>query len=267
MTVQTKYQAKLLLLLTSLLITVASNAQKLPNLQTTSLRVPANVKIDGKASEWNDQLQAYNKSTNIYYTIANDDKNLYLIIKATDKVIMKKILNNTFSFVINNGAGNKKNTSISLPIFAKSDKNILLSVLNSQSAFGTDSLISVMNLALEKVKEFDISGFEGLADENISVYNEYGIKAKAQFDNSKALTYELAIPLKYIKTTSNKLNYTIRIYGLGANEKGTVITTTPGGGVIIMNESTGSMTVMRSSPQTLIATATTDLTGDYELAK
>ena len=44
-------------------ITFTATAQKLPNVQATSLRAPANIKIDGKATEWNDKFQAYNHST------------------------------------------------------------------------------------------------------------------------------------------------------------------------------------------------------------
>ena len=58
-----------------------ANAQKLPNVQQASLRAPENVKVDGKPTEWGDKLQAYNKATDVFYTIANDYNNLYLIIQ------------------------------------------------------------------------------------------------------------------------------------------------------------------------------------------
>jgi hypothetical protein len=264
-----KYLPKSTFILIATFITLNVNAQKLPNVQTTSLRAPATVKIDGKTTEWNDQLQAYNKSTNIYYTIANDDKNLYLTIKATDKDVIKKILNNTFSFAINKLGDTKKTVSIALPLYEHDDKKNLMSTLSSQNALSTDSLISVANLKLEKVKYFGLKGFEGINDENISVYNEYGIKAKALFDNTKALTYELVIPRKYINTALNKLNYTITIYGLGANEKGSVVTMMEGGAVMVMNESAArpTMTLIKDPVGGMLALATTDMSGEYELAK
>lgn len=40
-------------------------AQKLPNLQQSSMRAPANIKIDGKPIEWG-QYQAYNRATEIF---------------------------------------------------------------------------------------------------------------------------------------------------------------------------------------------------------
>ena len=124
MTSKTKSQTKLSLLIMLLLTTLAAHPQKLLNVQTTSLRAPANVKIDGKATEWNNQLQAHNKSTGIYYTIANDDKNLYLAIKATDKEVIKRIVNNTFSFAINKLGDGKKTLSITLPLLKEMTKDI-----------------------------------------------------------------------------------------------------------------------------------------------
>ena len=41
-----------------------------------------NLKIDGKANEWGESFAASNKRTSLLYSLANDDKNLYLVIKA-----------------------------------------------------------------------------------------------------------------------------------------------------------------------------------------
>jgi hypothetical protein len=67
----------------SLLATLAflqANAQKLPQVQQVSLRAPANIRADGKNKEWGTQLQAFNNATGIFYSMANDDENLYLVI-------------------------------------------------------------------------------------------------------------------------------------------------------------------------------------------
>jgi hypothetical protein len=74
------------------MVSLALHAQKLPNVQTISLRAPAGVKIDGKTKEWNNRFQCYNHATSLFYTIANDDENLYLVIKAIDRDICKKII-------------------------------------------------------------------------------------------------------------------------------------------------------------------------------
>ena len=266
MAFKTILQSKLILTSVLLLTAFFVKAQKLPNKQTTSLRIPAALKIDGKATEWNNNFQAYNNDTGIFYTIANDDKDLYLIIKATNIDAIKRIINNTFSFAINKVGDEKKTISITLPIFEKEGKRDLSRSLYTGEALSEDSLISKANLNLQKIKYFVLEGFEGITNENTPVYNEYGIIAKALFDNTKALTYELIIPRKYINSASNKLNYTISIYGI-AHEKGSVVTTMQGGAVMVMNEEAVTMTLIKNPGEAMAALATNDMTGDYELAK
>src|SRR5476651_452394 len=78
-----------------------TTAQKLPTVQIGSLRAPANIKIDGKATEWGNQFQAYNNHVEFYYTLSNDDKNLYLTVQATEKEIVRRIMNGGISLVVN----------------------------------------------------------------------------------------------------------------------------------------------------------------------
>jgi len=73
-------------------------AQKLPSVQPNSLRAPANVKIDGIPTGWGETLQAYNKSTELHYTIANDDENLYLTVQATNPRVIQKLLMTGLTF-------------------------------------------------------------------------------------------------------------------------------------------------------------------------
>ena len=87
-------------------------AQKLPNMQTANVPAPANIKIDGKANEWNNQFQAYNKATSVFYTVANDDDHLYLAIQAADIVIVEKILSG--GITINLKRSDKKNSAAAI---------------------------------------------------------------------------------------------------------------------------------------------------------
>src|ERR1700761_303273 len=98
---------------------VTASAQKLPNVQTASLRAPANMKIDGKATEWNNQFQAYNHATDIFYTISNDDSKLYLTVRATDKQVMNKILRGGVTFTVQPSGKktDKDGISITYPLF------------------------------------------------------------------------------------------------------------------------------------------------------
>lgn len=68
-----------------------AQAQKLPKVQTTGIKAPVDIKIDGKPTEWT-QFEAYNNATDFYYTFSNDNDNLYLAVQATDYRIIQKLL-------------------------------------------------------------------------------------------------------------------------------------------------------------------------------
>ena len=87
-----------------------ADAQKLPNVQQISVRTPENIKIDGKPTEWNNKFQAYNHATSLFYTISNDDENLYLTIQANDMETLIKITGAGIVFNLNAGGkvGNRK---------------------------------------------------------------------------------------------------------------------------------------------------------------
>src|SRR5476649_669100 len=107
-------------LFTGLLVVTGLHAHHLPEKQTVSLRAPSAVKIDGKADEWPEPLQAYNHATDIYYTIANDDNYLYLCIEATQQAVINKIINGGITFSIHK-YGDKKDknnvVSVTYPVF------------------------------------------------------------------------------------------------------------------------------------------------------
>jgi hypothetical protein len=88
----------------STLFAAALNAvgQKLPGKQEGSLLAPPKVKIDGKATEWT--FRAYNIATDVFYTMAHDNDNIYLVIKAADESSVRKIISSGITFSVNNTA-------------------------------------------------------------------------------------------------------------------------------------------------------------------
>lgn len=88
------------LFLPMLLLSAFAQAQKLPNIQEGSLKAPAIVKIDGKATEWS-PLKAYNHAIQASYIIANDDKRLYLVVKCDKKEVINKMINGGVTLLVN----------------------------------------------------------------------------------------------------------------------------------------------------------------------
>lgn len=213
-------------------------AQKLPDVQASNMPAPANIRIDGKASEWNDTYSAENKRTDIFYNIANDDKNLYLIIKSTEAT---KIMAGGITFTINT-QGKKRDKdamSVTYPLINRANRaggrgqggqrQGGFQNRTQQTQQQRDSAALVLHKSqLATVKEIKIAGFKAITDSLVSIYNEYGLKAVASFDQKGAYVYELAIPLSLLELNAGdgkELMYQIKLNGLsnmsfGANAGG-----------------------------------------------
>jgi hypothetical protein len=203
-------------------IVITAYAQKLPNKQIVSLRAPVNIKIDGKTNEWNDLLQAYNHATEVFYTLSNDDNNLYLTIKASSYPVINKIINGGITFTVTGSDKKSKDgVSITYPVFEGNNKpslNINKSLFEQSASHSVipDSIVLVTNRKLEeKSKLIMLTGMKGV-DTLISIYNEDHIKTAERFDNKMAYTYELSVALSQLGLSINdetKFNYHIVLNG------------------------------------------------------
>lgn len=222
-----------------LLIIACAYAQKLPNKQEISLRAPASTKIDGKMNEWGDKLQAFSKAVLLNYLVANDDKNLYLVVETDNTRIINKIVSGAITFTLNNqGVKSDKNCpAITFPLLSfaagtairtnftdtetptddlvKSSNN-WLSTDTKQIKFSdineiTDTLTGTHT---ERKREFGLYPLFAEPGYYIAKNNNSGIQAAMSFEAKWKLVYELAIPLKYLKLNAEqKFSYNIRLNG------------------------------------------------------
>jgi len=253
-----------------------AHAQKLPKVQDASLRAPQTIKADGKATEWNNQFMAFNNITEVYYSLANDDTNLYFVLHATDALVMRKIIAGSITFTINSAKkeiDKDHNISVTYPVFDR--KNWPAINLREKPIVSKDSIIShirvdsfmyaVNTQIKDKAKQIKVLGIAAVSDTLVSIYNEYGIQAAALFDHQINYTYELAIPLKYLGlATANpvKFNYNVHLNGSNIVE-GVSLTPEPNGNTI--------MRIMTKTPPSGIEFQymryPTDFWGEYTLAK
>lgn len=239
------------------------NAQKLPNIQQGSVFAPANIKIDGKATEWNDKFKAYNKATDIYYTVSNDEANLYLTIQAQYRDVMDKIIRGGITFTVNHTIGKKDEAPvvITYPVIRDADMALVANLLarkcnvKQEAADASVPVDDFNQLWDAKSKTIGVKGIKNLTDEDISVYNNDGIKAAAQLDNRVIYTYELAIPLKYL-ALPNQGNDAFS-YHIKVNEPAEVQVHRP----------SGSAPPPPPPPMMMESLAPTDFWGEYVLAK
>ncbi len=284
-----------------------AQAQKLPAVQNSSFMAPANIVIDGKATEWGLSYQAYNKATEIFYTIANDKDNLYLIIHAEKAPIIEKIVESGIEFKINKTKKNTKNSlSVLFPLLPLNIAKTTLTAAGKpisgisysgkeEMMTGSDATTIALSAAAKKnkqltvfdkpnkqlhdnLKEIKISGANDITDtivadkENkyyralplhqhnfkiIPIENHDNIRAMLQFDEKGELTYELAVPLKYLSTVSanNKLFYNVSIHGRGEDGR-------PGNVWTYKRSASGERETDNQDLENV-----TDFSGEYTLAK
>jgi len=239
------------------IITFAANAQKLPATQQSSLRVPANVKIDGKPAEWG-TFQAYNHNCDIYYTIANDDDNLYIAIQCQYTDVIRRILNGSITFTVNPSGkkDDKGGMSITYPVLTAAP------MVNFKFKPATDlQADSAMNVANKKVsnqwKTIKTSGIKGL-DTVISVYNDDGVIAAGLFNNKFVYTCELSVTLKQLGL--NTVNPTKFAYHIMVNE-------VTQHGIEIKKDDSGRILSINVTAGAQMGQAATDFWGEYTLAK
>jgi hypothetical protein len=282
-------------------IGLSVSAQKLPNIQQTNLRAPAEIKIDGKATEWDNKFQAYNHATDIFYSISNDDNNLYLTVQAIDPVVINKIIGGGITLTIQNSGKktDKDGMSITYPVFDKKSRpyvhssqiigNSVLTVSGGDvtimprtsmeggrtaapadpKEFQGDSIMNIYNKRLNSNSKYiGITGIKGL-DSLISVYNTNGIKTAELFDNKIVYTYELAVSLNQLGlsvSNGTKFAYHITINGSSIFTLPDVAITTNQTDVAVKTvtpEGGGGLRVAALMGQS----APTDFWGEYTLAK
>jgi len=237
-------------------LTPSAYSQKLSNVQEGSVRAPANIRVDAKLNEWDDTFKAYNRTTDLYYTISNDDKNLYFAIKSTVPTVNSKIIAGGMNFTINTDNKKKdrekdKDKSAYVIVFPLIDMSAMRNQMMQRMgggggggamagrsmgggvvAFGApggampnqgqmDSIGLVMRKeALKSIKEVKLLGFAetDIPDTVISIYNEYGVKTAIDYDKNGNLTCEMAIPLKYLHlSTDNPKEFAYNIKLNGLN--------------------------------------------------
>ncbi len=206
-----------------------SIAQKVPSVQKISVKAPENTKIDGKTTEWGNTFAAFNANNHIFYTIANDDKMLYLVIHTKAENTINKIyiggITFTLSPISTKRHEKKKDVAITYPVIGPIVNGVYLHAAvmckdlqedTIENKKKLDALILAHNKAFSSSYNMvGVNGIEG-TDPIISVYNTESIKVKALFDHKFAFTYELGVPLKYLGQVLNEtkmFKYNIKLNG------------------------------------------------------
>jgi len=277
---------QILLVLFIWLISLSTNAQKLPSIQKESLVTPADLKIDGKATEWDNKFQAHNKNTDVFYSIANSKDKLYLIIQVTDPAIIDKVFAGGITLTISNidKKSNLTPVAVTFPIILQKDRSGIIHKIKDPEIKTDDQLAGINNQLSIASKTIKITGVKEFTDSVLSVYNENEIKAVSLFDGKKDYTYELLLPLKYFDQLLNndEFKYDVKLNGLqvammmqvngkpmdtNSPEYQSIMATVSGSNVTsAIRDPSGKVTFESSSPMQNLLNPT-NFSGKYTLAK
>jgi hypothetical protein len=200
-------------------------AQKLPNKQVTGFYAPTELKIDGNAKEWQDTFQAYNHATEFWYTMANDEDNLYIVLRANVVEVIQKIITGgvTLSVMAADKESAQSPVSVTYPVVPWLFSQVNYALKPPAPLSNAD--VSAINKKInDHMKEIKVTGVPSVPEESISVYNNLGIRGAQRIDNNKNYTCEVALPLAFIRQLINdKGTFNYRLQVTGIDMKNTVI--------------------------------------------
>lgn len=218
-------------MLIALLSGFVSYSQNLPLIQPAGLHAPEGIIIDGKPNEWGGSFQAFNRATSVFYTMANDDKNLYMVIKCDEQPTIAKILSGGITLAFKSAADKNVNAvKVVYPLISYTDKYTISIPLREDA--NVEEMAVKLNKELPKVaKQINISGISEIKEPSISIYNDWDIKAVSAVDTRRGYTIEWQVPLKHFRhliSPDGSFDYNIIVNGV-VNPPGTIVV---GGGRI-----------------------------------
>ncbi|MFP5081523.1 hypothetical protein [Pedobacter sp. JCM 36344] len=253
-----------------------SFAQKrLPKVQASAIKAGSKMIIDGNINDWTKGFQAYNNRTNIYYSLAHDSTNIYLIVRAISYEAIKKILLGGVSLTLEDGSlpASESKVRIRYPAYDKYHPSWAINWgaslavkdinFNQKEA---DSLMMVRNETLaKKAKLIAFKEQSKNADTLFSVYDAKGIKIRSRFDIASSYTMEWLIPLSFITSKDRSIRYRIELPGGSAGGVDVMVDTDRQ--VIFFTGASGGNYVLPMNAGNVDLASPTFFSGKYILAK
>lgn len=183
------------------------------------------VTVDGQNKEWKSPLPRYNKNTGINFEVANDDRNIYMIVRVADTTSQRQILQNGLEVWINKEGKKKNTTGITYPMAPDKPK------ANSRRVGTTLDGFSM------NINELMLTGF--LLENGRQPVKDCPVKVAIRKDSSDCIVYELAIPFNtFYKEKLEKEDLKSKFY-IGFVVKGVTVDMENAPRVVMRNISMG----------------------------
>ncbi|WP_026897510.1 hypothetical protein [Daejeonella oryzae] len=203
-----------LLLFAALTISFNAYSQKKSDEVFISKWASNNLEVDGKLNDWPEKLN-FNETTKLFYTISSNEKLIFVALKNAAPQELAKIFKYGISFSVNTEGKKKAETGITFPIAQPRTVRPNPSKISDTTSSGIE-MKRMREEMLARVTSIKINGFKDIMDGSISLYNTYGIKAAATFNEQNELQIELAIPLSSLGIDQNfkdPIYYNIKVNG------------------------------------------------------
>ncbi|MBC6111959.1 hypothetical protein ACFOG5_00850 [Pedobacter fastidiosus] len=184
-----------------------------------NMRMTKPFKADGISKEWNEPLNEYNTDTKLAFALANDDKNLYVIIESLDPQTTFSVLRGGITLNINTEGKKKTGINLVFPLMERppvpKDGELPKDELSKMPLEKNGDIphdFAGMN------KTIRVSGFKNISDGDLPLENSYGIQAGMTIKPNRDLIYEISIPLSQLQVDAEMkkpLVYNIKINSPG----------------------------------------------------
>ncbi|HEY4326601.1 MAG TPA: hypothetical protein VGN20_21630 [Mucilaginibacter sp.] len=200
-----------------LLLINISNAQTNKSGTNTLQAPPTNIAIDGDVKKWGDSLRYYNTEKHINYSIANDQDNVYMAIRITDRLDQRKIIKSGITFSVDPKGKKKETFSITFPLNVQGGAPALPSPKAEDGEVTKQDREELMRERITTLRGIKVVGFKDIEDDMITTSNTYGIKTAINYDDDGNLVCEAAIPLKFFHSddpAKNEWAFNFKINGI-----------------------------------------------------
>lgn len=182
-----------------------------------------NIVVDGNLKDWGDSLNYYNPDKKIHYALAENQENLYFAIRIENRDQQEQAMRNGITLAFNPEGKKKETYSLTFPSPDR-DENSMFIMPKADHAI-TEQQLKQEDMEerrkadLLKLRDIQVKGFPDVETDHITTANTYGIKTVLQFDDSGALVYEAAIPVKMLHSdlTSKPWAFDIKINSFTAS--------------------------------------------------
>ncbi|KQM72619.1 hypothetical protein ASE74_22350 [Pedobacter sp. Leaf216] len=174
-----------------------------------NIRMVKPFKADGVSNEWNEPLNQYNDATKLAFALANDDKNLYIIIESLDPQTTFSVLRGGITLNINTEGKKKDGMKLTFPLMDRPPMPT-----EGEEHHAPLSPDGATHDPVAMNKSIRVSGFKNIPDGELPATNQVGLETGMSIHPNRDLIYELSIPLAQLQVgldLKKALVYNIKI--------------------------------------------------------